>query len=191
MFVIGEAVIEQDVAEATFCCDVGSCKGACCTLEGGRGAPLLDNEVAEIVEALPEVESLLTPRALEVIGRTGPVEGPVGDATTPCIDERECVYTWFDGDVARCAFERAYLEGRTAWRKPLSCHLFPLRIRRLGRDHLRYEQLRECAPGRLRGEREKILLHTFLQEPLTRTYGEQWYADFRDACSPPSPAPDR
>jgi hypothetical protein len=190
MFVIGDAVIEQDIAVATFCCDVIACKGACCTLEGGRGAPLLVAEVSEIAAAYPHVESLLTPRALETIGRMGLVEGATGDATTPCIDERECVYTWFDGDIARCAFERAYLEGRTSWRKPISCHLFPIRIRRLGRDHLRYEQIRECAPGRLRGERERIPLHAFLREPLTRTYGEQWYADFRDACSPP-PAPKR
>lgn len=184
MFVIGEAVLEDDVATAAFCCDLEACRGACCTLEGGRGAPLLREEIAAVAEAWPAVRPYLTEPALAVITRTGLTEGPPEDATTPCVDDRDCVYVYRDGEIARCAFERAFLEGRTAWRKPLSCHLFPLRIRRGHQDHIRYERIRECAPGRARGERERLPLTAFLREPLTRSYGAAWVDDLLRRSTP-------
>jgi hypothetical protein len=186
MFVIGEAVLEDDVAAAAFCCDLPVCKGACCTLEGGRGAPLLPGERADIAAAWPAVRSILRPEAVAVIARTGLTEGPPDDATTPCIGERDCVYVVFEGDVAQCAFEKAYLEGRTTWRKPLSCHLFPIRVRRTASGpHLRYERIRECAPGRQRGAADGVPLHAFLREPLARAFGERFVADLQSACDSP------
>jgi hypothetical protein len=182
MFIIGEAVIEEQVSGETFCCDLSVCKGGCCTLEGGRGAPLEDREVEEIRKAFPVVKESLPVVSLEVIKRTGLVEGSPGDHSTPCVNQRECVYVYFEEGIARCIFERAFLEGSIKWRKPLSCHLFPIRVRPFGQDFLRYEQIEECHAGRTRGQREQIKLRDFLEEPLVRKYGRSWYETFVDEC---------
>lgn len=182
MFIIGEAVIEDDLGCEKFACDPGACKGACCTLEGGRGAPLEDREVEEIRRAFPAVRAFLPPRNLEAIREAGQVEGRPGDYATPCVESRECVYVYFDGDIARCSFERAFLAGETLWRKPISCHLFPVRVRRFGEDYLRYEQIDECAAGRRRGASEGVPLSDFLKEPLVRKFGAAWYQTFAAEC---------
>lgn len=182
MFIIGEAVIDDAVGTASFCCNLKECKGACCTLPGGRGAPLEDDEVLEIQKAYPSARKYLTQRSIDAIHTLGMVDGSPGSYATTCIDNRDCVFVYYDGDVAKCSFERAYEDGNTDWRKPLSCHLFPIRIRAFGKDFLRYEQLCECQPGREHGEHRQILLRDFLKEPLVRKYGERWYKEFVDYC---------
>lgn len=182
MFVIGEAVIDDAVREAAFSCDLGKCKGACCCIAGGRGAPLEDDEVLEIQKAFPLVKQYLSPANLRTIERKGFVDGSLGDFATSCVDDRECVFAYFDGDIAKCSFERAYLEGATDWRKPISCHLFPIRVRKFGQEFLRYEEIDECAAARERGEKTQVKLSAFLQEPLTRKFGESWYTAFANFC---------
>lgn len=90
---------------------------------------------------------------------------------------------YFEDGVARCSFELAFERGLTDWRKPLSCHLFPYRIRHFGKDFIRYEMIEECAPGRRKGELERVPLREFLREPLIRRYGETWYRKFIDSCT--------
>ena len=191
MFVIGECVIENEVAGASFACDVHACRGACCTLPGGRGAPLEDAEAGEIARALPHAGQFLTRASLRAIESGGIVEGPAGDLATPCIAGRECVYAYFEEGIARCSFEAAYERGLTQWRKPLSCHLFPIRIRHFGKDEIHYEMIAECAPGRARGELQRVPLAEFLREPLTRRFGEAWYQEFLRACGARAAADDR
>lgn len=182
MFVVGEAVIDEAIRRVSFRCDVKACKGACCTTEGGRGAPLADSEVDEINHALPVVAQYLSEQSLRLLQTAGPVEGEPGSYATPCIANRECAFVCFDeGGIARCAFEKAYCEGLTAWRKPLSCHLFPIRVRP-GSNALYYEEIDECSPARILGRSEGVLLHDFLAEPLIRRYGGSWYEEFRHAC---------
>jgi hypothetical protein len=183
MLIVGTAVVETEIAEARFCCDLAVCKGGCCTIAGGRGAPVADAEVAEIEKAFPVVRPLLSDAALQVIARTGTVEGRPGDYVTPCVDDRECAYVYFDGGVAKCSFERAHLEGKIAFRKPISCHLFPIRVRSHGSDLLRYEQIEECEAARQRGEREDVPLPDFMRTALVRRFGEAWYDAFRSACT--------
>jgi len=182
MFVIGEAVLDDSVCGTSFCCDVHACKGACCTLPGGRGAPLEDDEVLEIAKAFPAARQFLSARSIQVIETSGLAEGRAGDYATPCIGQRECVFALFDDGVAQCSFERAYEGGLTDWRKPISCHLFPIRIRRFGNDVVRYEEIDECAPGREHGTLQRVRLHDFLREPLIRKYGEEWYEGFKRYC---------
>jgi hypothetical protein len=179
MFIVGNALLEDDLLDARFACELEACRGACCCLEGGRGAPLADDEVIEIERAYPVVRDWLPPEHRAAIERAGLVDGGPGSFATTCIEERACVFVYYEGTVARCSFERAYLDGRISWRKPLSCHLFPIRVRRIHHDALHYEQLPECLSGRVRGKREGIRLTSFLQEPLTRAYGGQWYAELR------------
>ena len=182
MFVIGEAVIDDEVAHASFCCDLVTCKGACCTLEGGRGAPLEDDEVLEIEKAYPIVKHYLDEKNITTIEESGFVDGSPGDFATNCINNHECVFTYIDDGIAKCSFEKAYLNGELDWRKPISCHLFPIRIRRGGSDTVRYEQIAECSGGRTHGELKDIKLHDFLRDPLVRKYGKRWYESFVLSC---------
>lgn len=183
MFVIGEAVIDDAAGRASFCCDLPACHGGCCTIPGGRGAPLEDDEVLEIAKAYPAARQFLTERSIRAVESAGLAEGVKGDFATPCLDGMECVFVYFEEGVARCSFERAYERGFTDWRKPLSCHLFPLRIRHYGKDFIRYEMIDECAPGRRKGESESVPLREFLREPLIRRYGEAWYGKFIEYCT--------
>jgi hypothetical protein len=171
-------IIEEDVLTARFACDLGRCKGACCTLPGGRGAPLDDPEVAELRRAFPAVRKHLTERSLAVIAEHGMVEGIPGSYHTTCIDDKDCVFVVYEGGIARCAVEKAFMAGEIRWRKPLSCHLFPLRIDRDG-SRVRYERIGECLPAMDRGDEEGIALVDFLREPLERKFGAAWYAEFR------------
>lgn len=182
MFVIGEAVIDDSVAFASFCCDLEQCKGACCCIEGGRGAPLEDEEVREIEHAFPVIKPHLGEQTLRVIESAGLYEGTPGDYVTPCIDRRECVYVYFEDGIARCSFERAYEQGLISWRKPISCHLFPIRIREFGQDFIRYEEIDECAPARSKGMSEQVPVNEFLRQPLLRKYGDEWYQKFKAYC---------
>lgn len=182
MFVIGEAVIDDAISRVSFRCDLAVCQGACCCIAGGRGAPLADEEVQEIHRALPVVSRYLSEASLRTIETLGPVEGAWGDYATTCIDERECVFVTLQDGIALCAFERAYRDGAIAWQKPLSCHLFPIRVRGGSPPALRYEEIPECRGGRERGRHERTPLYEFLREPLVRRFGQAWYDEFRRAC---------
>lgn len=184
MIIVGEALVDDDIGSAAFSCDLAVCRGACCTLEGARGAPIEDSEIGEIEKVYPSIKRFLSPLSIRTIEKDGLVEGRPGDFATRCVDDRECVFAYFEDGVARCSFERAYLEGLSQWRKPISCHLFPIRIRHFGRDFVRYERIEECKAGRERGEREHTPLYDFLKTPLARKYGDQWYQSFRERCSP-------
>ncbi len=187
MLIVGEAAVDEAITKASFCCNVEVCHGACCTIAGARGAPLKDNEIREIEKAYPAVQKYLSEKSIRTIERSGLYEGVPGDYVTTCVGERECVFVYFENGIARCAFERAYLEGGTSWRKPISCHLFPIRIREhtyegLRTEALRYEQIEECTAGRERGDRDNVPLLEFLREPLIRKYGSSWFGSVQDLC---------
>ncbi len=182
MFIIGEAVIDDEVGKESFCCDLRECKGACCTLPGSRGAPLEDNEVLELRKAYPGAKQYLSQRNIDFIETHGMVDGISGSYATTCIEDRDCVFVYYDDDVAKCSLERAYEEGRTEWRKPLSCHLFPIRVRTFGQSSLRYERLAECEPGRTLGQTQGVKLRDFLKVALVRRFGAEWYRSFLDRC---------
>ena len=178
MFIIGEALIEEPVAHARFACDLQHCKGACCTMPGARGAPLEDSEVAEIERAYPAVRKYLPEKNLLAIARHGAVEGVPGNYATTCVDDRDCVFVYHEQGIAKCSLEKAFLNGETEWRKPISCHLFPIRISSEGIDRLRYEKISECVAGRANGEKNEIPLAVYLREPLVRKFGREWYDRF-------------
>lgn len=185
MFVLDHAVIDDEVMTARFSCDTAVCKGACCVLPGARGAPLDEAEMEDLRQSLPAALSYMPPQSVALIEAFGPVEGAAGDHATRCVGDRECVFVYHERDIARCALERAYLDGRTRWRKPISCHLFPIRVRRWGDHYIRYEQIPECAGGRMRGEADNVRLVDFLRDPLTRAYGEPFYDRLVRACAQP------
>ncbi len=173
MFIIGEITVDDSIAGTKFACDLQLCKGACCTFPGGRGAPLTDNEAVILERIYPTVRPYLPAEHTAVIERTGIIEGDPGNYATPCVNGRACVFVYFDNDIAKCAIEKAFHDGKTEFQKPISCHLFPVRTRRNGTE-IHYEYFSECDPSLERGRREDIPLHRFAAGPLARAFGTAW-----------------
>lgn len=184
MLEVGRAIVSDDVIEKYFLCDILKCKGACC-VEGDSGAPLEGDEAKIIEKEYASFCDYLPEKHREEIMKQGySVIDSDGDLVTPLVDDRQCVYSYYnDKGVLKCAIEKAYFEGKTAFRKPLSCHLFPIRITEYKRfDAVNYQQLDICRPGRACGKAEKLPLYKFLKEPLVRKYGEEWYRELELAA---------
>ena len=183
MFVVEEILVSDQVADAPFACNLGACLGGCC-VQGDSGAPLEEEEVEVIEQILPRVRKYLRPEALKVIDTQGSWERTRdGGYATSCVDDAECVFVTYEGNVAKCGIEKAYREGRVDFQKPISCHLYPIRIERYGDvETLNYEQIPLCDSGRAHGCRLDLQLADFLREPLIRKYGETWYEAFRQTC---------
>lgn len=173
MFVIDEISVHESVSTTKFACDLQQCKGACCTFAGGRGAPLRDDEISEIEKAFPHVESILLHEHLEFIQKSGLIDGSPGNYATQCFDGKACVFVLYEEGIAKCSFEKAYFEQKIKWRKPISCHLFPIRI---GGNYseIHFEHFSECEPAHRKGERENIAVHVFVKDSLERAFGTEW-----------------
>lgn len=176
-------LVSDDLVDAPFCCNLSACHGACC-VQGDSGAPLEADERSELEAILPAVRPYLRPEALQVIETDGVWEEVgKGEYATSCVDGAECVFVTYDGPVAKCAIQKAHAQGRIDFPKPISCHLFPVRVERLGDvDALNYEHVALCLPAQGMGRRMGVTLSEFLREPLTRKYGNSWYEAFREAC---------
>lgn len=184
MIEIGRAIVSLDVFEEYFLCDLSKCKGACC-IEGDSGAPLTEDEMLQIEADFDIFSEYLSEKHREEIQSQGfSLIDSDGDLVTPLVDNRQCAYAFLDENrIWKCAVERAFFEGKTAFRKPISCHLFPIRITEYKRfDAVNYQQLDICKCGRERGYAEKLPLYRFLREPLIRKYGEEWYAWLENAA---------
>jgi hypothetical protein len=173
MFIIEEIEVDDQIASVRFLCDVDACKGACCTSPGGRGAPITDEEKDEITKAYPVIARLLPPEHRQAVSLFGLYEGRGGNLATPCLNNAACVFVHFVGGIAKCAFETAYLAGEIAWRKPLSCHLFPIRIHPSGKK-IYYEFFEECHPALHLGASTGARLEHVLRDPLERAFGTEW-----------------
>jgi len=164
-----------------FECNLEACRGACCTMPGAYGAPLRSEELPMIEAILPKVEKYLPARHREEVRRRGFAQGPEHHQTTVCVDNGACVFVSFDNGIARCAFETAYIAGEIDWRKPLSCHLFPLREQPGAVPGLRFEWIPECQPAIVRGEERGTALIEFLRDALVRHLGDDGYTTLHNA----------
>ncbi|WP_320110760.1 DUF3109 family protein [Draconibacterium orientale] len=184
MIEIGRAIVSRDVFEKHFLCDILKCKGACC-IEGDSGAPLTDEEAILIEKDYHTFEDLLPEKHKREVEKQGfSVIDSDGDLVTPLVDDRQCVYSYYNKQgILKCAIEKAYFEGKTKFRKPISCHLFPIRITEYKRfDAVNYQELDICKPGRKCGSAEKLPLYKFLKEPLIAKYGAEWYKELEIAA---------
>ncbi|MBW7887116.1 MAG: DUF3109 family protein [Bacteroidetes bacterium] len=172
MLKIEDFHIDPLIAEIKFACDLEKCKGACCTFPGGRGAPLKDEEAALIEKYYPAIKNLLPEEHRKTIEQYGLVEGGPGYFATQCVDGKACVFVYYQNGIAKCAFEKAYREGTINWQKPLSCHLFPIRINEQTAQ-MQFEYFQECGPALERGKRENIQLLDFVDEPLSRVFSKE------------------
>lgn len=173
---IGDVLLESSLAETPFACDVERCGGACCTLSGQEGAPLCAEELPLLEEALPLVMPLLPAEAQEVIRQQGAVLERSGSFFTRCIGEGPCVFVFWERGIARCALQRAYEIGLTQWCKPLSCQLFPLRLRsHREQRYVVFEPFAECAPAYSHGRRLGVSVLQMVRQGLERAFGAAWY----------------
>lgn len=177
---VEEVLISKEIEDSQFACDLSVCKGACCTLESDFGAPLEKTEVDEISKILPIVKKYLPDEHIAEIEKNGFVDEKDGELMTKSVNRRACVFVYFDGDIAKCGIEKAFNNGEVEFRKPISCHLFPIRISKFGGEVLRYEKFSECTPAVKKGGEEKIKLIDFCEEPLKRKYGQKWFSKLRE-----------
>ncbi len=179
MIQIKDTLISEDVFETCFVCDLGKCKGMCC-VEGDAGAPLTHEEYEAIKDVLPKIWDDLSPKARELIEKQGIAYiDDDGELVTSIIKGRECVFTYFDADgVCRCAIDNAFREGRISVQKPISCHLYPIRLHKYDEfTALNYDRWSVCQPALRLGKKTGIKLYQFLKEPLIRKFGEEWYQE--------------
>lgn len=180
MILIDKILIDDELPRIKFACDLKSCKGACCTFPSDYGAPVADSEVDIINAILGQVKPYLSKRSLQEIEKRGAVEGKPGDYSTVSINKRDCVFVYWDGDVAKCAIEKAYFDKKIAFRKPVSCHLFPIRVSDYGGTYLYYQRFNECDSALVKGHEENVRLVNFLKESISREYGKDWYAKLHE-----------
>lgn len=185
MIQIDDTIIALDIIDECFICDLSACKGACC-IEGDSGAPLENEEVKIIEEILPVIWDDLSPQAKELIEEQGiAYKDYDGEMVTSIINGKDCVFTYYDEKgICKCAIEKAYKEKKIDFYKPVSCHLYPIRVQKY-KDFtaLNYNRWRICRPAVALGEKEKLAIYQFLKEPLIRKFGEAWYEELCIAAS--------
>lgn len=175
IFAINEVLVRDEIVEIPFSCDLKKCKGACCTLESELGAPVTKAEIEEIEKILPIVKKYITLTNIDEIEDRGFYEAKDGEMMITSVNNRDCVFSFWDNGIAKCSIERAYFDGKVKFRKPISCHLFPIRVSDFSGDVLRYEKFSECAPALEKGKEENITIVEFCKDSLIRLYGEEWY----------------
>ncbi|HHT30317.1 MULTISPECIES: DUF3109 family protein [Petrimonas] len=184
MIQIRDTILSDDIFEEHFICNLTKCKGACC-VEGDSGAPLERKEFEQIQSILPEIWDDLSPAAKALIEEQGIAYTDYdGELVTSIINGRECVFTYFDADgTCKCSIERAWREGRIRVQKPVSCHLYPIRLQKLGEyTALNYNRWSICKPAVKLGRSEGVKIYEFLREPLIRRFGEEWYNEVCEAA---------
>lgn len=183
MIQIDDVVVSLDVLKEKFFCDLSACKGECC-IEGDAGAPLELDEVAEIEEVLPVIWNDLSPEARAVIEKQGVAyTDEEGDLVTSIVNGKDCVFTCYGEDGScYCAIEKAYRAGKTGFYKPVSCHLYPVRIGDYGPyKAVNYHRWDVCKAAVVLGKAKDMPVYKFLREPLIRKFGEAWYKELEIA----------
>jgi hypothetical protein len=183
MIQIVNTLVDEDLLTESFVCHLDKCKGACC-VEGDAGAPLARNELAILEEIYPIVKPYMTEKGIQAVEESGTwVKDLDGDYTTPCVDtNKECAYVIWENGISKCAIEKAYNDGKTGWKKPVSCHLYPIRTTEYPEfDVLHYDRWNICHAACSFGRELKVPVFRFLKEPLIRKYGADWYDELEEA----------
>lgn len=178
MLIVGNILVSEDILEKKFVCDLNACKGACC-VQGDAGAPLSEEETGILEEEYENFKAYIRTEGREAVKRDGAFTiDSDGDLVTPLVGNKECAYTIFDTNgIASCGIEKAWLDGKTTFRKPISCHLYPIRVKQLvDIEALNYHSWDICKPACQCGSRLEVPVYRFLKDALTRAYGDVWYA---------------
>jgi hypothetical protein len=179
MIKVRDVLISDDIRDKEFVCNLEKCKGACC-VEGDFGAPLDEGELQILEDIYPAVKPYLTPKGIKTIEKEGThTIDDDGEYCTPVIEGRECAYSVYDKKgILKCGIEQAYYDGKITWKKPISCHLYPIRITsKKSFEALNYHKWHICSPACALGKELQVPVYKFLKDPLIRKYGPEWYAE--------------
>jgi hypothetical protein len=176
MLQIDNTLISLDLITSRFHCDLNACKGACC-VSGDSGAPLEQDEVKILDAIYPALKPFLREESVNAIEAQGTsVVDIEGDQVTPLVDGKECAYTVFDNGIARCAIEIAHSKGAIAFRKPVSCYMYPVRIRKYSKfDAVNYDRWDICSDAITLGNKLDMPVYQFVKKPLVQQYGQKWF----------------
>lgn len=184
MLDIQNTLVSLDFAERFFCCDLDKCLGECC-IDGDAGAPITEEEDRIIKDILPEIWDDLLPAAQREIEENGTsYVDEEGDLVTQIVEGKNCVFTTYDRNgMCLCAIEKAYREGRVNFYKPISCHLYPARVKEYdGFTAVNYHRWKICRCAEILGRAKGVRVYEFLKGPLTRRFGEEWYEELALTC---------
>lgn len=179
MIVLQNTVISDDLKDKFFVCNLEKCKGACC-VEGDLGAPLEEEELQILADNYEIIKPYLSEAGRQAIAEQGLyIKDWEDDFSTTTIGNRECAYAIYDDNLTlKCGIEQAYLDGKISWKKPISCHLYPIRITKYeGFEALNYDKWQICNPACSFGAELGVRVYQFLKEPLIRKYGTEWYQE--------------
>lgn len=177
MFQIGKTIVSEDLLEKDFVCNLGACKGECC-IAGDAGAPLEPKEVQTLNDIYEKVKPFLRPEGITAIEKQGThIETKNGDLETPLVNGAECAYVTFtDKGIASCGIEDAYNAGKVSFRKPISCHLYPVRVQNYSSfSAVNYHKWPICDDACVLGKELKVPVYKFVKDALIRKFGEKWY----------------
>ncbi len=186
MIAIDKTLISEDLFDKKFVCDLNACKGACC-VAGDSGAPLDKEELPVLKSVLDKVKPYMVKKGIKAIEKHGAyvVDGD-GDYTTTLVGPgAECAFVFFDENkIAKCAIEQAFYDGKIDWKKPISCHLYPVRItKHKDYDAVNYDKWDVCKPACTCGAKLDVPVYKFLKEPLIRKYGKEWFKQLEKSAA--------
>jgi hypothetical protein len=176
MIIIGNTSISDDLYLVRFCCSLEKCLGACC-VAGDAGAPLEEEEISILEDELGQIMPFMTEQGIKTVKEYGIFDYDIhANFVTPLVHGGECAFANFENGISYCAIERAYHKGKTNFLKPVSCHLYPVRITHYETfDAVNYQKWNICKPALKLGNKEGIPLYKFLKAGLVRKYSLDWY----------------
>lgn len=184
MFQLGKTIVSEEIIEEDFVCNLSACKGACC-VDGDAGAPLEDEETAVLEAIYPKVKPFLRKEGIAAIEAQGTfIKGEDGEWETPLVNGSECAYVTFgDKGTAFCGIEQACNKGEISWKKPISCHLYPVRVKAYSEfAAVNYHKWHICDDACTLGKELQVPVYKFTKEALIRKFGEDWYRELEEVA---------
>ncbi|QIE59709.1 DUF3109 family protein [Rasiella rasia] len=189
MFQLGKTIVSEDLIEKEFVCNLGACKGECC-IAGEAGAPVTEKEVSILQEIYPKVKPFLRKEGIAAIEAQGThIQSERGDLETPLVNGAECAYVTFtDTGIASCGIEDAYNAGEVNFKKPISCHLYPVRVQDYSEfAAVNYHKWPICNDACTLGKELKVPVYKFVKDALVRRFGAHWYAELEKVAADTNP----
>ena len=176
MFQLNKTIVSEEILEKEFVCNLSACLGACC-VDGDAGAPLDEEETKILAEIYPKIKAYLRPEGIQAIEAQGThIVSEFGELETPLIEGKDCAYVIFDGKTALCGIEQAYNEGILTWKKPVSCHLYPIRVKEYSDfSAVNYHKWHICSDACSLGAELGVPVYQFVKEALVRKFGQEWF----------------
>ncbi|MES2589845.1 MAG: DUF3109 family protein [Bacteroidota bacterium] len=176
---VKDKVVSTQLFEKKFVCDLNACKGACC-IEGDSGAPIKMEEISILEDDLEKIKPYMRQEGIDAVDKSGVFYMDWdNEAVTTLVNGKECAFVYFDENkITKCAIEQAHKDGKTTFKKPISCHLYPIRVQKFSEfEALNYSEWKICEPACACGSKLDVKVYKFLKEPIIRAFGEDFYQE--------------